>query len=178
LAAWITQKTFRLSKDEGRMIFGLSSSHAAATLAIILVGYNIIIGETITGEPIRLLNEDVLNGTILLILVSCAISSFMVEKASRNIALAETEEDLETDSGEKVLISLAYPETVNELVDLGLMLRRQKKSLPVFALHVTDDEHEGNQAAGKKILEKAVKQAAASENTLIPLTRFDSDITN
>lgn len=178
LAAWITQKTFRLSKDEGNMIFGLSSSHAAATLAIILVGYNIIIGETVTGEPIRLLNEDVLNGTILLILVSCAISSFMVEKASRNIALAETEEDLETETGEKVLISLAYPETVNELVDLGLMLRRQKKTVSVFALHVTDDEHEGNQAAGKKILEKAVKQAAASENTLIPLTRFDSDITN
>ena len=44
------------------MIFGLSTSHAAATLAIILVGYNIIIGETPGGEPIRLLDEDILNG--------------------------------------------------------------------------------------------------------------------
>src|SRR5690606_18775550 len=86
LAAWITEKMFRLSRDEGKMIFGLSSAHAAATLAIILVGYNIIIGETPEGIPIRLLDEDILNGTILLILISCAVSSFVVEKASANMA--------------------------------------------------------------------------------------------
>src|SRR5690606_5404627 len=93
LAALITQKAFRLSSAEGRMIFGLSTAHAAATLAIILVGYNIIIGESATGEPIRLLNEDILNGTILLILVSCAVSSFVVEKASKDLVL-EGESDI------------------------------------------------------------------------------------
>jgi Kef-type K+ transport system membrane component KefB len=87
VAAKLTQKVFKLSKTEGNLIFGLSTSHAAATLAIILVGYNIIIGEAPTGEPIRLLNEDVLNGTILLILVSCAVSSFVVESASSKLAL-------------------------------------------------------------------------------------------
>src|SRR5690606_25842068 len=113
LAAKITEKVFRLSRDEGNMIFGLSASHAAATLAIILVGYNIIIGETASGEPIRLLNEDVLNGTILLILVSCAVSSFVVEKAAKNLAEAEEAEDSKEDSGEKILISLAYPENID-----------------------------------------------------------------
>jgi Kef-type K+ transport system membrane component KefB len=127
LAAWITQKSFRLFPEEGRMIFGLSTSHAAATLAIILVGYNIIIGETPDGDPIRLLDEDILNGTILLILVSCAISSFVVEKASHNIALKEAEEaDEKEDNGEKILISLAYPDTVAELIDFGLMLKPKK----------------------------------------------------
>src|SRR5687767_2942208 len=52
VAAWITQKTFRLLADERRMIFGLSNSHAAATLAVVLVGYNIIIGESEAGEPL------------------------------------------------------------------------------------------------------------------------------
>lgn len=181
IAAWITQKSFKLSADEGRMIFGLSTSHAAATLAIILVGYNIIIGETPGGEPIRLLDEDILNGTILLILISCAISSFVVEKASNNLALKEAEEaggDIET--GEKILISLAYPDTVAELVDFGLMLKPKKSAIPVYALNIISDDtnDETTQFSGKKMMDNAIKQAAATENTIIPLTRFDMNIGN
>ena len=181
LAAVITQKAFRLTSEEGRLIFGLSSSHAAATLAIILVGYNIIIGETITGEPIRLLNEDVLNGTILLILVSCAVSSFVVEKASRRLALTNEPDNGNSESdSEKILISLAYPDTVNELVDFGLMLKPSKSSVPVYALHVTDDERadSNNQVKAEKVLEKAIRHASATENTIHPLTRYDINISH
>jgi Kef-type K+ transport system membrane component KefB len=87
LAAKMTQQLFGLSANEGNLLFGLSASHAAATLAIILVGYNIIIGKTATGIPVRLFNEDVLNATIILILVSCATSSFVVERAAKKIQL-------------------------------------------------------------------------------------------
>jgi Kef-type K+ transport system membrane component KefB len=80
IAAWVTQKTFRFSALERQLIFGLSTARVGATLAVVLVGYNIIIGETAAGEPIRLLNEDVLNGTVLMILVTCTVSSFIVEK--------------------------------------------------------------------------------------------------
>lgn len=181
IAAWITQKAFKLLPDEGRMIFGLSTSHAAATLAIILVGYNIIIGETPGGEPVRLLDEDILNGTILLILISCAISSFLVERASRNLALKEAEEaGKEIETGEKILISLAYPDTVTELVDFGLMLKPTKSSVPVYALNIIsdDDNDESSQFNGKKMMEAAIHQAAATENTIIPLTRYDMNISN
>lgn len=181
LAAWITQKIFRLSAAEGKMIFGLSTSHAAATLAIILVGYNIIVGETATGEPIRLLNEDVLNGTIILILVSCAISSFVVEKASQTLALEEEILDqVATDPDEKIMIALAYPETVHDLVDMGLILKPRKSAIPVYALHIVSDENSSgnNQVAGKKMMDKAISHAAASENTLLPLTRYDINVSN
>lgn len=181
LAAWITKKTFCLSKDEGNMIFGLSSSHAAATLAIILVGYNIIIGETENGEPIRLLNEDVLNGTILLILVSCAVGSFVVEKASRNLALQEeNESSKEIQGNERILISLAYPETVSELVGLGLMMKPKKSETPVYALHIVSDGLDDGKAStiGKKMLDKALTYAAATESQITPLSRFDSNISN
>ncbi|MCU7549104.1 cation:proton antiporter [Chitinophagaceae bacterium LB-8] len=181
LAAVLTAKLFNLSKDEGKMIFGLSTSHAAATLAIILVGYNTIIGETGNGEPIRLLSEDVLNGTILLILVSCAISSFVVEKASRNLALQEESGELEEKStDQKIMISLAYPETVTELVDLGLMLKPKKSDISIYALHIISDETDPDKAnaTGRKMMEKAVMHAAATESTIIPLTRFDMNISN
>ena len=181
LAAWITKKTFSLFPDEGKMIFGLSTSHAAATLAIILVGYNIIIGETPDGVPVRLLDEDILNGTILLILISCAISSFVVEKASHNLALKEAEETGEKeDDGEKILISLAYPDTVSELIDFGLMLKPKKTNIPVYVLNIISDDsnNEKAQITGKKMMDKAIKQAAATENNIIPLTRYDVNISN
>jgi len=181
IAAWITQKTFKLLPDEGRIIFGLSTSHGAATLAIILVGYNIITGETASGEPIRLLDEDILNGTILLILISCAISSFVVEKASYNLALIEAEEEgEEKETYEKILISLAYPDSVVELVDFGLMLKPKKSNIPVYAINIISDDtrSENAQFSGKKMMEQAIKHAAATDNTIIPLTRYDMNISN
>jgi Kef-type K+ transport system membrane component KefB len=181
LAAWITQKVYRLSSDEGMMIFGLSSSHAAATLAIILVGYNIIVGETELGQPIRLLDEDVLNGTIVLILVSCAVSAFVVETAAKKLALSQEDETpSDSESDEKILISLSYPDTIAGLIDFAVMLKPNRSSTPLYGLHIVTDNDQKHDSAshGKKILNKAVDHASSSETVLIPLTRYDDNISN
>ena len=78
-AALFTQLVFKYSKAQRQLIFGLSSAHAAATLAIILVGYNA-----------GILDKNILNGTIILILITCIISSFATEKAAKKIII-ETE---------------------------------------------------------------------------------------
>jgi Kef-type K+ transport system membrane component KefB len=181
VAAFLTQKTFRLTELDRKMIFGLSTARVGATLAIVLVGYNIIIGETPAGEPIRLLNEDVLNGTIIMILITCTISSFIVEKTSQQLALLE--ENLsatETTEKEKILISLAYPETVTELIDFGLMLKPKRSSIPVYTLNIIADETEESKtkSVAKKMMEKAIHHAAATEQTIIPITRFDMNVSN
>jgi Kef-type K+ transport system membrane component KefB len=182
IAAYFTQKTFKLSADERQMIFGLSNARVGATLAVVLVGYSVILGETPAGDPIRLLNEDVLNGTIIMILVTCTISSLVVEKASRKIALSESaKKDITQGAAtEKILISLAYPETVNNLVDLAFLLQPNKNKSPLYALHVIGemDSSADGQATGKKMMEKAIKHAAATDNEIIPLTRFDLNISN
>ena len=59
IASWLTQKIYRMSVLERELMFGLSNAQAAATLAAVLVGYNIILP-----DGSRLLNEDVLNGTV------------------------------------------------------------------------------------------------------------------
>lgn len=180
IAAWLTQKTFRLSKDERQLIFGLSNARVGATLAVVLVGYNIILGETEAGEPIRLLNEDVLNGTILMILATCTISSFVVEKASRNIALSEESKNapLADKSTQRILIPLGYLDTIPDLIDMALMLNPKKARVPLYALHVIDDKGGTTTKASNKIMDKAVRQAAATDNEIIPLTRFDLNISN
>lgn len=179
IAAFLTQKTFRLSAQERQMIYGLSTARVGATLAIVLVGYNIIIGETPSGEPIRLLTEDVLNGTIIMILITCTISSFVVERTSQQLALNEDLVSPE-DTSEKILVSLAYPETVTELIDFGLMLKPRNSAVPVYALNIVSDESDDSKTKtmAKKMMDKAVNHAAATGQTIIPVTRFDMNISN
>ena len=43
IACWLTQKIYRMSVLERNMMYGLSNAQAAATLAAVLVGYNIIL---------------------------------------------------------------------------------------------------------------------------------------
>ena len=42
IASWLTQKLFHMSALEGTMMYGMSTAQAAATLAAVMVGYNII----------------------------------------------------------------------------------------------------------------------------------------
>jgi Kef-type K+ transport system membrane component KefB/nucleotide-binding universal stress UspA family protein len=182
LAAWITQKTYKFSVDERRLIFGLSNAQAAATLAAVLVGFNIIIGETETGEPIRLLSESILNGTILMILSTCTIASFVAQKGATNIALLEST-DASVDDGEsqeRILIPISNIETTDELVNLGVTIKSKKNKDGLFALSIVDNNTIDGSAdkQAKKILSKAAVTASATDNLIHELLRYDLNIVN
>lgn len=181
-AAWLTQKTFKLSVDQRSVIFGLSNAQAAATLAAVMVGYNVILGTTPDGEPIRLLNESVLNGTILMILVTCAIASFSAQKGARNIAIKESEEvkDENDIKSEQILIPVSKEETVEELVHLSLAIKSKNNSDGLYALKVIDDHKSDEKTLklSKRVLQTAVDTAAATDTSLKGLLRYDLNISN
>ncbi|MEY8593502.1 cation:proton antiporter [Butyricimonas hominis] len=181
-AAWLTQKTFRLSLDQRRVIFGLSNAQAAATLAAVMVGYNVILGETPAGEPIRLLNESVLNGTILMILVTCTMASFAAQKGAHNIAMAEEPEDngeME-EHKERILIPVSYERNVTELVNLSTAIKSKKNKDGLFALNVINNKVSDEAAfkQAKKVLNMAVTTASATDNRLNDLLRYDLNVVN
>jgi len=183
LAAWITQKTYKFSADERRVIFGLSNAHVAAALAVVLVGYNIILGETETGEPIRLLNENVLNGSILMILITCTVATFVAQKGAQNIALSEASEagaGGEQESEEKILIPINDAETATELINLSLTIKSKRNKSGLYALNVLDDDNSDGAAEkkAKKLLDQASVAAAATDNYLHELLRYDLNIVN
>ncbi len=181
IAAVLTQKTFKLTKEQGKLIFGLSSASAAATLAAVMVGYNIIISETAAGEPVRLLNEHVLNGSILLILVSCTISSFISLASAEKIAEEENDGTIADESSEKenLLLAINYPETVDAMVGFGVIIKSKKNKDGFFALNVINEEKkESSEKNAEKILHDAVTIAAASDEVVTPLTRYDTDVIN
>jgi len=80
VSAFFTQKIFGYSNTQRKLIFGLSSSHAAATLAIILIGYKS-----------KIIDDDILNGTVVLILVTCIVASVTTERAGKKLSLTHIE---------------------------------------------------------------------------------------
>jgi len=181
ISAVATQKTFRLSKEEGKLIFGLSSASAAATLASVMVGYNIILSETETGEPIRLLNEHVLNGSILLILVSCTISSFISMSSAQKIAEKDSEETVTGNSHEQenILLALNYESTVDRMVNLGILIKAPENTEHLFALNIiNEDKNESSVKNAEKLLGLATTAAAAADVKMKSLKRYDNDVIN
>ena len=181
-AAWLTQKTFRMSVAQRRIIFGLSNAQAAATLAAVMVGYNVILGQTPEGEPIRLLNESVLNGTILMILVTCTMASFSAQRGAHNLAATASSETDETgDHKERILIPLSNEYTAEELVNLSLATKSKKNTHHLYALNILDNKVSGDDQQLKKsrrLLENAALTAAATDTHLQELQRYDLNVTN
>ena len=174
IASWVTQKAFKMSALERELMFGLSNAQAAATLAAVLVGYNIILP---SGE--RLLNEDVLNGTILLILVTCVVSSLITDAAARRLALQEQNinESRPLDE-ESTLIALAYPDTVDNLVNMALLMRKDKSEAPMSAINVVLDNDNKARERGMKLLETASSIASAANVQMRTKVRLATNLAN
>ncbi len=180
IAAWLTQKSLRFTIDERRLIFGLSNAQAAATLAAVLVGYNVILGHSVDGAPIRLLNESVLNGTIIMILVTCTIASFVAQKGGKNISLSESTVagDDDADDLERILIPVSNPDSIEELINLSSIIKSKSNKNGLFALNVLNDDSSELDVKAKKILDKAVFTASANDIQLQKILRYDISTAN
>ncbi|HLU88828.1 MAG TPA: cation:proton antiporter, partial [Cyclobacteriaceae bacterium] len=172
LAAFFTQKVFKYSKAQRQLIFGLSSAHAAATLAVILVGFNA-----------GILDENILNGTIVLILITCVIASFATEKAGKQVVI-ETENDA-TDlikangrDNEHILLPFANVENIEKLLEFSILIKNKKSDNPIAILSVVSNNHEAelNILKARNKLEKFVQQASASEVKVNVITTIDHNI--
>ena len=163
IAAWLTQKIYRMSKASRQMLFGLSNAHAAGALAMVMVGTKI---EIAPGE--YLMNEGMLNGVVIMILFSCIISSMVTEHAARTMALAEENGEMDMSRGkedERMMVSIANPETVEPLVNMALLMRnpKSKKELLAVTVEVEYDEakKQAKLAQRRKSLEHAARIASA-----------------
>lgn len=177
LAAFFTQKTFKMKKEERSIIFGLSNAQAAATLAAVLVGNKI---EVSPGVP--LLNDDVLNGTVVMILITCLISSVVTEKTARKIALAGDAVDdnkaSEKREEENILIPVANPHTIEDLINMALLIKNEKQKDGLVALHVINDEmaSESREVQGQRSLEVAASVGASADVSIQTILRYDVSI--
>ncbi len=164
LTAWI----FKYTKNQTLLIFGLSSAHAAATLAIILVGYQA-----------KIIDDNILNGTIILILVTCVVASFATEKASRRIVASEEGEspDMEQ-SSENILIPVADFNNMEALLDLAVLFADKNAAQPIHLLSVVadSDNAQANLLAARKKLNETVKYASGNETNVEVIATLDYNV--
>jgi Kef-type K+ transport system membrane component KefB/nucleotide-binding universal stress UspA family protein len=180
VTALLTQKIFNMSKDERYVIFGLTNSQAAATLAAVIIGYNIILGYNVGGEPIRLLNDSVLNGTIIMILFTCTIASFATSRGAQNIALSELSDDQSTGEIERILIPVSNPNNIDELINLTSVFKSPKNKDGLYALSIiqSDTNEPDARAKSKKLLEYVRIAASSNDMDMNTLLRYDGSIVN
>jgi nucleotide-binding universal stress UspA family protein/vacuolar-type H+-ATPase subunit F/Vma7 len=173
-AAFFTQITFRYSTNQRKLIFGLSSAHAAATLAIILVGYKN-----------NIIDENILNGTIVLILITCIVASFVTEKAAKAILQEDEGASYELDihsslNDEHILLPVANTANLDKLLEFALLIKDKKSVNPVTILSVVpnNEEAEVNIQKSKKKLEEFVKLGASSEIKVNTISTIDHNAAN
>jgi Kef-type K+ transport system membrane component KefB/mannitol/fructose-specific phosphotransferase system IIA component (Ntr-type) len=163
MAAYSTQKLLKYSNEEGMLIYGLSVNQAAATLAAVLVGYNI-----------GIFSEPVLTGTVIMILVTCLVGSWITDHYARKVALKEEDEPYQpSNAPHRILIPLASSDTAEELMELAILLRRRNSHEPLHPLTVVESGSHAEERVAKaeKLLGHAVVQALEADMPVVPITR-------
>jgi Kef-type K+ transport system membrane component KefB/mannitol/fructose-specific phosphotransferase system IIA component (Ntr-type)/nucleotide-binding universal stress UspA family protein len=168
LAALAVRFLFKYSNEEGLVIWGLTTPQSAATLAVTLVGFELGFFDT-----------TAVNAVVIMILITCLVGPWLVEKYGREVAIQEEEKPYEaSDAPQRILVPLANPETSDALMDIAFMVRDAKFDQPINPLTVARDgaDVEAQVARGEKMLSHAVIHAAAADVPVNPVTRVDFNI--
>ncbi|MDE7142155.1 MAG: universal stress protein, partial [Muribaculaceae bacterium] len=179
VAAWGAQKLYGMEGPDRRMMFGLTTAHTAVALAVVTIGYNMILP-----DGSRMMDETILNGTVLVILVTCAIAPLLAAEAAAKIKVRilnaigpETAQEQAAETRRhRTLVGVANPITAASLVELAMLSRVSREgSSPdlMYALHVRNDNSPASRAMGRNALNLAQEAAAAAGATLETIERFD-----
>jgi Kef-type K+ transport system membrane component KefB/mannitol/fructose-specific phosphotransferase system IIA component (Ntr-type)/nucleotide-binding universal stress UspA family protein len=170
-AAKLSQRFFRYSGAEGWTMVGLSVPQAAATLAVTLIGMQV-----------GLLDDAVLNGSIMMIIATCVLGPWLVEKYGRQVALQEEQLPYDPQQApQRILVPVSNPATAEDLMDLALTIREQSSPEPLLPITVVpsdDDTSAEHVAMAEKMLSNVVAYAAGAGTQAIPLTRVDHNFAN
>lgn len=166
IAALATQKVYRMRTVDRSMLYQLSNAHTAVALAVVTIGYGM-----------GLFNEFILNGTVIMILVTCTVSSMGTSRAASRLKVLTLGEETPAETERRkrrqnVLIPIANPMTASELVNLALMMKGRVEG-DVYGLHVRNDNSASSRAVGRNSLDVAEQVASSIDEVLVPIERYD-----
>lgn len=177
IAAYLACIGFRLPLTSGHMMFGLTSAHAAGAIAMVMVGRRLL---TSTGQP--LVSDDMLNGVVIMVLITCIISTLVTERTAKRLIIANKAHPDETEQtdDEKILIPVKYKDVADKLLDTAILMRNAKLNRGLVALNVVydDKKRQKNQVAGRELLDMLVKMANASDVRMQTQVRVAANIAN
>lgn len=170
VAAYVTQLTFGMRPIDRSILYQLSNAHTAVALAVVMIGFEL-----------NVFDESVLNGTVLMILVTCTVSSIGTFRAASRLKVMSHDSDeviigdtQKSPKGVNTLIPVANPDTATELVTLALLMsdgNRLRNKL--YALHVRNDNTSASRVLGKNALGEAERVASIMDVQLKGIERYD-----
>ncbi len=168
LAALLMQKLFKLPNYEGRLIFGLTTARAASAIAIVLVGYKL-----------GLLSEVIINHTVVLILVTSILSTYITQYHAKKVADAEAASATLDKNDEIMMVPVSNPANMPSLLRFASFIKQPDKKKSVYALSVmANTPAVQQQIARNKVIFKKVTNELQSDVSFKMITRIDSTITN
>ncbi|MCE5256317.1 MAG: cation:proton antiporter [Spirochaetaceae bacterium] len=163
LAAQFTAKSFGYSKADRGLLFGYSSNYAAFSLAIVSVA-----------GSMGLLDQPLVTGAVLLVVLSSSLTSVAARNSESSILpKASPQASFQNPpKGNRVLVALSKPATAQALMDLGIVIRGQDSTAPVFPLAVISGEvpETENRQYAETMLAAAVMQGASAQVPVIPIS--------
>jgi Kef-type K+ transport system membrane component KefB/nucleotide-binding universal stress UspA family protein len=170
-AAKLMQQAFGYSPAEGWTMAGMTVPQAAATLAVTLIGVEI-----------GLLDDAVLNGAIMMIIATCMIGPWLLEKYGRVVALQEEQRPYDAAAApQRIVVPVSNPATAEDLMDLAFVVREPGSPEPLLPLAVVppDDSGSGEHVAtAEKMLGRVAAYAAGAGVDVVPITRVDHNFGN
>ena len=176
LAALIARRLFHWNRYQGLMLFGLTEAHAAGALAMVLVGTHLIIPDT--GEP--LMSGAVLDGVVVMILISCIISSIFTDQAAKGIKVnigqrpASQRRDSTALDDEKILIPINSISNVRPIMSMAFMMRNRQLNRGLICLNIINDSNLTEQARqhSQECLDMATQMATSADVPVQTKTRL------
>ena len=167
MAAFSSSKILGFNNDQAWMIFGLTNSQAAATLAAAFIGMDI-----------GLIGEEILNGSIMMILVTCIIGPLFVERYGLKLADDITVEmEYQIKIRQRILVPLSNPATSSRLIEFAANLKLEDNS-PIFPLAVinTYRDEDAQRERAHKTLEIAKGHIHAVNSEANPVVETNLNI--
>jgi len=166
-AAFITQKIFRYTRPERNLIFGLTNARAASAIAIIIVGFNM-----------GIVHETVMNATIILVLITSMLSSFVTERAGKKIAFSQEQTLTEPIAEERILVPISNPGTIDKLMSLAIIIKDERSVEPLYPITIVPDDANATEkiASYSNMLEEAANYASVTDHKTKTISRVDTNV--
>ena len=151
--AWIAQRLNGFGSESRNVMFGLTAAHTAVALAVVTVGYRVI-------------------------LVTCAVAPLITSGAAARLKVRMIEEDPDHATAKNrrnnnTLIGVANPITTPALVEMAVLMRNTRGTHHFYALHVRNDNSPAAKALSRNSLEAARRTASAADTGIETLDRYD-----
>lgn len=171
-AALATQLVFKMTSAERQVIFGLSTAHAAATLAIIMVGYQD-----------KILGIEIVNGTVILILVTCMVASFVTESAGRKLLLEQSDDETLTapqKRSQHLMVATNELKGNENLLDFSILVTDKKVLNPISVVNVVPNDLEAEKRIhrSRHHMDEIIKHFSSGEMKINAIATIDHNLSS